>query len=214
MVVAAACDRLPTDSGDPLGAVPWTPSRWFERWWATDQRCSGLAGDMSRIRWFVVPGRTFRDPSGAGRGADGELVGLAKQDGRIFLADGSRNHPRVVRHEMLHQLLYQNGRGRGHPSLFFDVRCPLMEDSYVYDQTEDFYRDSVRRARGREPVILDNPYYPNLVATPRAADARLVLWHRNHRRSADRLPSPAQPPSRDLSLLGDASGAPRRRALP
>ena len=45
-------------------AVPWTPSKWFEVWWAKDEACAGLKGNMSKIRWFVVPGHTFDDPSG------------------------------------------------------------------------------------------------------------------------------------------------------
>jgi hypothetical protein len=170
---ATACGLLPTESGDPEGAVPWTPSRWFEAWWAKNEACSGLTGDLRRIRWFVVHGYTFDDPSGGERSANGQLAGLATQDGRVFLAGDWKNDPMVVRHEMLHQLLYQNGRGGGHPHVLFKQQCQLTVDSYRYDPLEDFRRDSVRRAQGKAPIIPENPYYTvSSPASPHAIIAR------------------------------------------
>lgn len=122
----------------PAGAIRYTPSAWYRTWWEETQACSGLNGRFDAVEWYVVPGvESFSHPAGNGR----RLAGLAAGR-RIYLAEGKMQHPLVVRHEMLHVLL----RRGGHPEVYFNDRCRLTWESWRYDSTDDFYRDSLLAA--------------------------------------------------------------------
>ena len=106
--LAPAAPRL------PAGAESLTPLATYTDWWRATEDCAGRTGDMSRISWFVVPGRTSF------------VYGNVQYDGYwwngvhwIVLAGDKVANGMIVRHEMLHELL---GRG-DHPAEYVQQRC-------------------------------------------------------------------------------------------
>jgi hypothetical protein len=104
----------PTPPDLPAGAQALTPLPDYAEWWQATENCSGLHGNLSRITWFVMPGRTSF------------LYGDNQYDGYwwngvhwILLAGDKVTNPFIVRHEMLHELL---GRG-DHPAKYFQQEC-------------------------------------------------------------------------------------------
>lgn len=101
---------------DPDGLVRRTfePSLQYRAWWAQISQCSGRTGDLPRIRFFVavhpvsIGGRQF--PCGDGAFCNG--IWEAPHD--ITLAPALTGDERLVKHEMLHELI----REAGHPPVF------------------------------------------------------------------------------------------------
>lgn len=110
--------------GLPLGAVPLAAPTIYRSWHEKTEDCSGLSGQFTELKWYVVPGvSTF--PT-----ARGPQVGLwAEERGqhRIVLAGNYAEHEMVVRHEILHALLDRSG----HPPEYFVERCRLTWDSWT-----------------------------------------------------------------------------------
>ena len=101
----------------PAAAEAMTPPTTYADWWRATEECAGLQGDLARVTWFVVPGRTSF------------TYGNGQYDGYwwngvhwILLAGEKVDNPLVVRHEMLHELL---GRG-DHPAEYFQRRCAAV----------------------------------------------------------------------------------------
>jgi len=95
----------------PQGATQFTPPSQYAFWWSMTEQCSGLTGDMSTIRWYVVP------KAGAlGKDVDGLYYTTSR---RIILLSDSVSSGQVVRHEMLHAL----GAEPGHPAKYFQDLC-------------------------------------------------------------------------------------------
>jgi hypothetical protein len=89
----------------------------YADWWRATEACAGIDADMSRVTWFVVPGRTSF------------MYGTGQYDGYwwngvhwILLAGDKVDNAAIVRHEMLHDLL---GRG-DHPAEYFQRRCATV----------------------------------------------------------------------------------------
>lgn len=98
----------------PAGSRAFTPPADYASWWRDTENCAGLDGDLTRVSWFEVPGRTSF------------VYASAQYDGYwwngvhwILLAGDKVANPLIVRHEMLHELL---GRG-DHPAEYFQRRC-------------------------------------------------------------------------------------------
>lgn len=106
----------------PNRATLFTPSSIYAQWWSLVSECAGLSGDLERLSWYYVPG------VGAFTGEPGVRV-LGRWDPwaeRIILADGARSDGGVVRHEMLHALLWmrrQRESDAAHPRDYFVKRC-------------------------------------------------------------------------------------------
>lgn len=121
----SACSSLaaPTEISLPAGAVEIAAPAVYREWHQKTQACSGLIGDFSTVKFYVVPGvETFST-------VEGQKLGQWIQDGaadRIIVAGNYRDHEMVVRHELLHSLL---GR-EGHPSEYFNQRCKLTWDTW------------------------------------------------------------------------------------
>ena len=112
LATLAGCE-LPTEPF-PSGAVPFEPPQAYATWWQLTSACSGVSGDFSAIRWFVVPGAQTIPVRGR------EYHGAWYRDGnRIVLAEGAQQSGPLVRHEMLHALI---DRG-GHPREYYRSRC-------------------------------------------------------------------------------------------
>ncbi len=109
--IAIAC----SDATAPLpaGAIEWSPPARFALWWQMTESCSGRQGDLSAIRWYVVPNATSITVNG--KQVQGETIGTD----RIILVEPHRLDGSLVRHEMLHALL---GVG-GHPRAAFLEAC-------------------------------------------------------------------------------------------
>jgi hypothetical protein len=122
------CSYEPT-STLPDGAVSFTAPTEYLTWWDRTSSCSGLAGSMRRIEWYVVPNAaTFSTDQG-------EKVGIRVRTGdriQIVLAGQYQMHEMVVRHEMLHALLNESG----HPDLYFTERCHLTWATWQSDGTD------------------------------------------------------------------------------
>lgn len=119
----AACETLGLPDPLPAGAEPFAAPAEFRTWWTRTEECSARAGDMSHIEWYVVPGVHTIETS------DGPKVGVWSHSTagvRIVLAGDYANSELVVRHEMLHALLDQEG----HPSEYFVERCKLTWESW------------------------------------------------------------------------------------
>jgi hypothetical protein len=113
--VAVACDA-PTGPlvEMPARAVAWTPPAQYRFWWSLVETCAERRGDMGSVRWYLWP-----EPGPLLLGGKWYNGYWWQQDSRILLASESVDDGRVVRHEMLHQLLQLEG----HPPEYFDGRC-------------------------------------------------------------------------------------------
>jgi hypothetical protein len=117
LALLGACRDMPLAPARPdlpAGAEALTPLPTYADWWRATEQCAGLQGDLSRVSWFVVPGRTwftYRDAQYDGYWWNGVHW--------IILAGEKVQNAMVVRHEMLHELL---GRG-DHPAEYFQERC-------------------------------------------------------------------------------------------
>ena len=107
----------------PLGAVEIAAPAIYREWSDRTEACSGLIRSFSSVTWYVVPGvESFQTEKGP-------KVGLWLSKGgadRIVIAGTYRNDEMVVRHELLHHLLGQEG----HPDGYFVTRCHLTWDSW------------------------------------------------------------------------------------
>jgi len=122
--LGSGCASLaPSEGGLPLGAVQISPPAVYQDWAQRTRACSGLEGDLSTVQFYVIPGvQTFSTK-------DGDKVGLWSREGRtdrIVIAGDYENHEMVVRHEMLHALLKQEG----HPADLFANRCHLTWETW------------------------------------------------------------------------------------
>ena len=110
--LALSCES-PTAPDMPPGAVAMSPAKPYALWWSVVQSCSGRSGDLSAIRWFVVPNSTSITVGGK------EYQGYwFERDNTIVLASNAVLGGRLVRHEMLHAL-----SGPTHQREFFVNRC-------------------------------------------------------------------------------------------
>ena len=134
-LTTAVCGRFPASvallglaalagCGDPfaapLGTYRFDPPAPYSAAWAAVEECSGIRGDMGRVRWYAVPD-VWSFPC-----ADGEeCSGLWRSPHAILLTEFAQashgDNYFVVRHEMLHDLV---GGGQEHPPVF--EQCGLM----------------------------------------------------------------------------------------
>lgn len=120
----SGCSALsPTEVALPAGATEIAIPAVYQDWHRKTEQCSGLNGNLSSIKFYVVPGvETF--PT-----SDGAKVGEWTTDGRtnrIVLAGNYQKYEMVVRHEILHSLL----GAAGHPTEYFVDRCHLTWESW------------------------------------------------------------------------------------
>lgn len=121
MVAGLLSCELPTQPL-PEGAIPYAPNpEQVGNWWRQVEECSGLRGDLTRIRFYIVPEATTFEWEGR------EVIGLWMERGsRIVLAAEYAFRERNVRHEMLHAITRING----HPREYFVEKCGAIVDYY------------------------------------------------------------------------------------
>ena len=118
------CSALaPSESALPAGAVATIAPVVYQEWARRTEACSGIQGDFSTVKWYVVPGvETFSTK-------DGTKVGLwiSNSSGdKIIIAGNYQNHEMVVSHEFLHHLLHREG----HPPEYFSSKCHLTWETW------------------------------------------------------------------------------------
>lgn len=104
----------------PFGAVGYSPNPDdVERWWSQVEHCSGITGDLSAVRFYIMPNSLTFTWEGQ------EVIGLWIERGnKIVLASAFAFREQNVRHEMLHALL----RVEGHPIEYFVEKCGHLVD--------------------------------------------------------------------------------------
>lgn len=100
----------------PEQAKSIAPLPQYALWWSMTEACSGIRGDMSRIKWFSHPDRPLAsDPQ-----SDSPVAGEYYYDSKsVVLVESQLSNPTIVRHEMLHALMGI----RGHPAAQFRDAC-------------------------------------------------------------------------------------------
>lgn len=83
----------------------------YEQWWGDAKECAGVSkGKIERWHFFTVDGDGFSID-----GSEDVFLGYTFADKReIYLQLGLWLDRRLVTHEMLHAILYENGREYGH----------------------------------------------------------------------------------------------------
>lgn len=94
----------------------------YRDWWDDVETCSRVFGDFARVRWLWHP---TEDLPIAHRGGDDFPAATDYVHHTIRLGRTSATDPRIVRHEMLHELLQRKNyeAADGHPTEYFDRRC-------------------------------------------------------------------------------------------
>ncbi len=111
LALLLSCAVLPTEVTQSAVQVP-VESGWRVAW-AEAEACSGRAGDLARVRWYIVPGHSF--PVG-----DTLAIGFTTGE-RIYLAEDWADTRWVARHEALHALGFHD-----HDPVLFGVRCHAL----------------------------------------------------------------------------------------
>ncbi len=98
-----------------------SPPPVFSVWWQEVQQCSGLSGDLDRVRWYVVPCEPGEPGFVCEATADGLCGGEWVAPHTILLGGPNKVLPGgyvedewTVKHEMLHDLTGSSE----HPDLF------------------------------------------------------------------------------------------------
>jgi len=124
--MAVVCMGCVDAFAPPVGAYRFDPPLAYRAAWQYVEECSGLRGNLFRVRWYAVPQDTF--PCGEGR----TCLGVWNAPHDIYVTEAARDDSAgqylTVRHEMLHDLLGGGGsNGEAHPPVF--VECGLMRTS-------------------------------------------------------------------------------------
>jgi hypothetical protein len=104
------------------------PPMIYDKWWKEIMQCSGLTVPNSltqNVEFFSVLGKYGFMIEGLdySNGFFGGYTMAWKQ--QIYLAVDEVLDKKVVKHEMLHFLLYNYGNSENHPALYFKQKCKL-----------------------------------------------------------------------------------------
>ena len=94
-LAAAACSEL---NFEPVDARPLEPPPAYRVWWAEVELCTGTEGSFDRVFWYEATEIIDRERGTLHSGA-------WKPPHSIFIRSGSLSNRRVVKHEMVHDLL-------------------------------------------------------------------------------------------------------------
>lgn len=122
---AAACSLGP-DSGDlHLVRRVLEPAAEYAVWWRQLEECSGLNGDFGRITFLEVIRPVLFNGSQFPCGGGAVCNGMWETPHDISIAPRYVNSERLVKHEMLHDLL----RTPGHPAVFEECNASWVSGS-------------------------------------------------------------------------------------
>jgi hypothetical protein len=132
----------------PLAPMPME----YYQWWKDAQKCSGLKGKMKdvafyfsaspefRVRWLNINGDTIRISAiGLHETVDKPFGAFLKRT-RITIAQPYILTEGIVKHEMMHALIFQNRDSLGkemdleneHHPLIFGIKCPTLYNWRTY----------------------------------------------------------------------------------
>ena len=113
LIILAACGDHIVDPALPASAARFDPPPAYSRWWDMTQACSGIRKDLGELQWYRSAAPTIR--------LNGKEVTAYWSLGskRIVVVDAYRLNGSVIRHEMLHSLIRQEG----HPREYFMEKC-------------------------------------------------------------------------------------------
>lgn len=109
-LAATGCAFVPED------AEPFAPPPEYRQLWDSAQACTGRTGRFEELQWFVTPDN-FECAGGIRAGCT--------RGKTIILSALYKDHPMVVKHEMIHALGV-----RGHPKVPFERPCKATWESY------------------------------------------------------------------------------------
>lgn len=102
------------------------PPEIYYRWWTEVQTCTGLTASKTvfdKLEFYMV----YADAFVVDNDTTFMMVGLATPwNNRIHLTITGVSTERLVKHEMTHILMFQNGLQPGHPDMIFK-KCNLLK---------------------------------------------------------------------------------------
>ncbi len=108
------CATGPDDDAPGLVRALLVPDQAYRDWWDEIGDCAGLQGDFDRLRFFEVVAPLFLNGSRFPCGGGDLCNGIWEPPHDITLAPAHLDSERLVKHEMLHDLLGVTG----HPPVF------------------------------------------------------------------------------------------------
>lgn len=98
---------------DTVTTYQYAPPQMYSRWWDEVQACSGLSGNLEGWSWIAVPGDGFLVKG------NGPFPGYAAvEDNNILVLVKYVWNDQLVKHEMLHALIWIARKEIGHPAEF------------------------------------------------------------------------------------------------
>jgi hypothetical protein len=126
-LLAAECGAQDFTRTSGYRLTPFSPPAWYKSAWRYAKECSALKGrpghGFKEVIWFTYPLGTAHEPGNA----QNLVLGWWHSD-TIAIADKHVGTPWVVRHELLHQLIWGRSDPFGHPAFPFRFPCGLMGD--------------------------------------------------------------------------------------
>jgi len=114
-MLVSSCGLGPAGETDTsLFRTSFTPPPEYRGWWDEIKACSGETGEFGDIRFFEVVGPLFVLGTEFPCGGGARCNGLWEAPHDISIARGHLQTERLVKHEMLHELV----RIPGHPAIF------------------------------------------------------------------------------------------------
>lgn len=117
MLAQSAC-VVPSEPAFPSDAVQFQAPSVYKLWWNLVERCSGVSGDFSAVRFYEQPGETI-----AKTGSDSANGYWFSDGNRILVGQYRMYEGPLLRHEMLHALLHRAEGNNGHPAEYFVDKC-------------------------------------------------------------------------------------------
>lgn len=117
------------------GSSSYIPDKVYDRWWHEIADCEGLTLPplYSSVRWYQINALVFADSvtasadETAGKPVSWLAAGSYLLELQIFVALPYRYTEEIIKHEMLHWLLFWNGISMGgHPAPYYG-RCGVRE---------------------------------------------------------------------------------------
>jgi hypothetical protein len=110
----AACNLGPDPNEPYLVRTVLHPPPEYRVWWRELEACSGVDGDFGRVTFLEVVRPLLVNGSQFPCGGGAVCNGMWETPHDISIAPGYLNNERLVKHEMLHDLI----RTPGHPPVF------------------------------------------------------------------------------------------------
>jgi hypothetical protein len=102
----------------------FSPPPFYEKLWREAMVCTGLhitEQQIKKVKWTFVTAESF-----SVAGSQMKFIGYTfVWDSRIILVIDGIDDSRLIKHEMVHYLMWQNGEKADHPPKYY-VKCNLL----------------------------------------------------------------------------------------